>query len=797
MADEKLEEKEPAAIFSPSAISACLGYNAVVTELYENRKPQRLTPSVHEMIYNLENVQENLDSLVDTDDKTKCRWYHIPVNNMIWVNDLFKQLGHAPPEWDYQFRAGPFAHSRCMIPQCNSKLVEPLKSKSKARAEPGTGLITFYMPYLNYESIKTWKEHQDRVQKTKWFDPPIQSHLTSDPDASKSECSESPTGSSLHSQVQPSTPPPEKIDNGNKLSDTGSHASEENSSKKQKGKGTDIAENPSRPKVELIPEGETPENLKDRNPAKSLLEAYLYQQQPLHIRQSLDQHHFHKIADSTARDMDQVVARWHGSPAGSEDHNILVVDQLWIWVISPFQESGPDIVITSFPTEKAEQGLSKKIFSLEHEPRSSGDVVTHLIESVTEIYSETGDPVLADLVGIFGRAVDQMREEPRQLLRQFRQNLMKLHQPPETYADKRKRKTQNREQKRRLRVISPLAVANKVKEDGEEEDEMKLLRNKGKILDRLIDIRREMNSLLELDDICDEVPMLQSLFQDQMTALKQSKQVFSRSRFFYQAMDPSVGVGYRLGKFEEILKDAERITGEVNHVLELKQMQSSSWEAHLAREMVEANSKQGGLILVFTTITILFLPLSFMSSFFAIGVDKFPKDPETGDTNWPLKTVCGYIFGISLAVSVPFILITFNVYGVRPDDGWRRISIIAAIMWSILEASEALKKLTRYVFHIRDGRLYRVTVQVDAERAMTYRAPELQQLRRYEMMEQRLYEHKMNFDRERVREAELREMRLQHDQERERTRERMAQDMQITRVLDRPRRERQMVFTRS
>jgi hypothetical protein len=106
--------------------------------------------------------------------------------------------------------------------------------------------------------------------------------------------------------------------------------------------------------------------------------------------------------------MDQVVARWQGSPADAEDHNILVVDQLWMWVISRFQESEPDIVITCFPIDKGEHGLSKKIFSLEHEPHSSGDVVTHLIESVTEIYSGTGDPVLADLVGIFGRAVDHM-----------------------------------------------------------------------------------------------------------------------------------------------------------------------------------------------------------------------------------------------------------------------------------------------------------------------------------------------------------------------------------------------------
>lgn len=106
--------------------------------------------------------------------------------------------------------------------------------------------------------------------------------------------------------------------------------------------------------------------------------------------------------------MDQVVGRWQTSSEGTEDHNILVVDQIWMWVISSYEDSVPDIVITSFPIDKREHGLSKKIFSLGHEPHSASDVVMHLIESVTEIYSETADPVLADLVGIFGRAVDKM-----------------------------------------------------------------------------------------------------------------------------------------------------------------------------------------------------------------------------------------------------------------------------------------------------------------------------------------------------------------------------------------------------
>ncbi|KAF2274002.1 uncharacterized protein EI97DRAFT_142288 [Westerdykella ornata] len=44
----------------------------------------------------------------------------------------------------------------------------------------------------------------------------------------------------------------------------------------------------------------------------------------------------------------------------------------------------------------------------------------------------------------------------------------------------------------------------------------------------------------------------------------------------------------------------------------------------------------GNTMVVFTIVTIIFLPLSFTSSFFALGIVAFPKDPQTGETNRPV-----------------------------------------------------------------------------------------------------------------------------------------------------------------
>lgn len=35
--------------------------------------------------------------------------------------------------------------------------------------------------------------------------------------------------------------------------------------------------------------------------------------------------------------------------------------------------------------------------------------------------------------------------------------------------------------------------------------------------------------------------------------------------------------------------------------------------------------------------------MSFISSFFALGIDVFPKDSESGETSWPITEVSAYL----------------------------------------------------------------------------------------------------------------------------------------------------------
>lgn len=69
---------------------------------------------------------------------------------------------------------------------------------------------------------------------------------------------------------------------------------------------------------------------------KRLIHTYLHEKPFMHVRRTLDQYYYHTMKDTTIRDRDQVVFRWAKKMWPDEDdsvHNILMVDQLWLWVL--------------------------------------------------------------------------------------------------------------------------------------------------------------------------------------------------------------------------------------------------------------------------------------------------------------------------------------------------------------------------------------------------------------------------------------------------------------------------------
>jgi len=119
---------------------------------------------------------------------------------------------------------------------------------------------------------------------------------------------------------------------------------------------------------------------------------------------------------------------------------------------------------------------------------------------------------------------------------------------------------------------------------------------------------------------------------------------------------------------EKMEAHAENTYKALNHLLDLKQKEANSWDTQFARDQSEHSARQGNIILLFTVVTIIFLPLTFLSSFFALDIAQFP-------TEWQLSKVSKYIFGISFGTSALLILIAASANRVKEvwtDSDWGR-----------------------------------------------------------------------------------------------------------------------------
>jgi hypothetical protein len=101
-------------------------------------------------------------------------------------------------------------------------------------------------------------------------------------------------------------------------------------------------------------------------------------------------------------------------------------------------------------------------------------------------------------------------------------------------------------------------------------------------------------------------------------------------------------------------RQAESIYLGLTHLLDLKQKHSNALEARFARDQAVIAAKQGQTVMIFTIVTIIFLPMSFMAAFFAINIE------DWGDGRLTLEYVSKYMFGIGLGISIPLIILAFT-----------------------------------------------------------------------------------------------------------------------------------------
>lgn len=116
---------------------------------------------------------------------------------------------------------------------------------------------------------------------------------------------------------------------------------------------------------------------------------------------------------------------------------------------------------------------------------------------------------------------------------------------------------------------------------------------------------------------------------------------------------------------------------QLTHLLDLKQKHANAFEARFARDQAAFTGRQGQTIMVFTIVTIVFLPMSFIAAVFTIPVSEFPH--SNGAPSIPFSYVSKITFGVGLAISIPLIAVAFALDNIGV---FLRQTLGSVVFWS-------------------------------------------------------------------------------------------------------------------
>ncbi|KAI1472434.1 uncharacterized protein F4812DRAFT_12635 [Daldinia caldariorum] len=172
--------------------------------------------------------------------------------------------------------------------------------------------------------------------------------------------------------------------------------------------------------------------------------------------------------------------------------------------------------------------------------------------------------------------------------------------------------------------------------------------------DALLDIGVETSLLAEIKDIRDELDQITEELRAEGPNRRATDAALAEIR--KRGREQLRGLEVRQKDIWRMDQQAASLYDNLTDLLDLKQKHSNALEARFAGDQAVIAAKQGQTIMVFTIVTIIFLPMSFIAAFFAINL----REWRDGDA-LTIPYVSKYMFGIGLGVSVPLITVAFVV----------------------------------------------------------------------------------------------------------------------------------------
>jgi hypothetical protein len=357
---------------------------------------------------------------------------------------------------------------------------------------------------------------------------------------------------------------------------------------------------------------------------KHLLRADPLELPPLHDRRTLDQSYFYNLRNVAHRDSDQVIGQntlRKEETSHDQSRKMMMVDQLWMWVvdnntiITCFPETGPghdgdaDILtrLTKHIPRAIQQGL-----------KSMNGLIALIVDHCTGVFHRSDiHPNLA-FFEFFADDIGAAKGELENMSRRF----------CETSAN----------------VDSMWANETVTSADMSRE------------LDKLFTIKQEIELMAKVEKILADLGKIDFLCSQQEDVVHGLVKVSKASR---SLSDLRETIQHRRRAWAGMAMTAKSIYDSLRDLLDLKQRQANVSEARTARYQIEMSARHGRSVLLFTIITIIFLPMSVIATMLGMNVTEL-----NGQNSLRMRVASLILFPPSLAIATVSLALAF---------GWRRL----------------------------------------------------------------------------------------------------------------------------
>ncbi|KXX74702.1 Protein SERAC1 [Madurella mycetomatis] len=434
---------------------------------------------------------------------------------------------------------------------------------------------------------------------------------------------------------------------------------------------------------------------------------YIGYDPPLNCRRTLDQFGHHSLRDTDSRDDDQMLYKltkkdsplpWSksldnsstrsllgtkGSDFDSRDGSnedlrreselelrdgyVLMVDQLWLWSIDTTTLTTCFGKRESSPTEGTlfqQADLRNSVYNelngdLTGRTENTLDLAALIVwHAVIVLLDRSSHPDL-EIFRLFDEAIGMLAERMTLNMKQFRIHALNLvSEDDEEESDESGAEGE-----------SPAAIKKRHRREIERAER---------------ENRENTSALLELRDLEDELTTLQKLFETQEGTIKQMREIYKKE-FNYITKNGQYYLEEALEYLDdykqqtsEMLKRVDTTRNDYEKMLEMVQRQAQVDEVRWSRLQAELASSQNLSVMIFTTFTVIFLPLTFFTGLFGMNTIEWQEE------NIPSLREIG---AISLPASVLLIVLSLvAAFNWRMQTMVKRVYKGLKTSWKVVKA---------------------------------------------------------------------------------------------------------------